>query len=356
MGVIDYSLNGKQFRQNKIFISGGFRTLFSELKLRETKGYTWKNMNGIKTDPSEKPVFEPREITLSGWVEGDSWEQMKENFNAVMIDLTKAGTQRLICDAYGKKTIVCDVKLKDGFPLLEGKTKDGKNIGVFTLKLVEENPIKKILYTESSNLQLSFLSPKMVTVNIDGKAQQAKGNVVINKTLSIRPYNKIQIGGRNLVFGTSQPRTLYTTSLNESYFEYDTVLLEPNSEYTISFYHAFDPTCKGMQVYVSFKNPDQIVLFKELPPTNSQWGQKQVFQFTTDGSSHALCKVFVYNMGSKDGANAGVAIKELKIEKGNKATDWVPAPEDQHYISIAGNIDEITNLNTNAAVLWEILL
>ena len=184
MGVIDYSLNGKQFRQNKIFISGGFRTLFSELKLRETKGYTWKNMNGIKTDPSEKPVFEPREITLSGWVEGDSWEQMKENFNAVMIDLTKAGTQRLICDAYGKKTIVCDVKLKDGFPLLEGKTKDGKNIGVFTLKLVEENPIKKILYTESANLQLSFLSPKMVTVNIDGKSQQAKGNVVINKALS----------------------------------------------------------------------------------------------------------------------------------------------------------------------------
>ena len=72
--------------------------------------------------------------------------------------------------------------------------------------------------------------------------------------------------------------------------------------------------------------------------------------------AHALCKVFVYNVGSKDGANAGAAIKELKIEKGNKATDWVPAPEDQHYISIAGNIDEITNLNTNAAVLWEILL
>ncbi|WP_407497498.1 hypothetical protein [Elizabethkingia meningoseptica] len=148
----------------------------------------------------------------------------------------------------------------------------------------------------------------------------------------------VQVGTRNLVFGTSQPRTLYTTSLNESYFEYDMVLLEPNSEYTISFYHAFDPTCKGMHVYVSFKNPDQIVLFKELPPTNSQWGQKQVFKFTTDGSTHALCKVFVYNMGSKDGANAGVAIKELKIEKGNKATDWTPAPEDiQKQVTTAQN-------------------
>ncbi|MDV3877854.1 hypothetical protein CMU01_17670 [Elizabethkingia anophelis] len=148
----------------------------------------------------------------------------------------------------------------------------------------------------------------------------------------------VQVGARNLVFGTSQPRTLYTTSLNESYFEYDMVLLEPNSEYTISFYHAFDPTCKGMHVYVSFKNPDQIVLFKELPPTNSQWGQKQVFKFTTDGSTHALCKVFVYNMGSKDGANAGVAIKELKIEKGNKATDWTPAPEDiQKQVTTAQN-------------------
>ena len=59
MGVIDYSLNGKQFRQNKIFISGGFRTLFSELKLRETKGYIWKNINGIKQIPLKNLFLNP---------------------------------------------------------------------------------------------------------------------------------------------------------------------------------------------------------------------------------------------------------------------------------------------------------
>ncbi|MDV3704719.1 hypothetical protein [Elizabethkingia anophelis] len=341
MGVIDYSLNGKQFRQNKIFISGGFRTLFSELKLRETKGYIWKNMNGIKTDPSEKPVFEPREITLSGWVEGDSWEQMKENFNTVMIDFTKAGTQRLICDAYGKKSIVCDVKLKDGFPLLEGKTKDGKNIGLFTLKLVEENPIKKILYTESSNLQLSFLSPKMVTVNIDGKAQQAKGNIIINKTLPKRvvsgglknlllesnvqfsvPPGNYRIGGyftsKELEIGKTY--TLMYKSGNGSYGEVGAWV---NARQMIGV-NEIDSGVKTLTfVAEDIAAPRNVIDFFSLPDTN-KWG-----------SIHWAVLVEGDNMPFKS---------------------WVPAPEDQHYISIAGNIDEITNLNTNAAVLWEILL
>ncbi|MCT3800642.1 galactose-binding protein [Elizabethkingia anophelis] len=294
-------------------------------------------MNGIKTDPSEKPVFEPREITLSGWVEGDSWEQMKENFNAVMIDLTKAGTQRLICDAYGKKTIVCDVKLKDGFPLLEGKTKEGKNIGVFTLKLVEENPIKKILYTESSNLQLSFLSPKMVTVNIDGKAQQVKGNVVINKTLSIRPYNKIQIGGRNLFLNSKNPR-VYTNRAPASIM----TGLELNTEYTVSFTAQNFWSAAALHIEFDggigkseFALTGSLKRFSVTMKTNNVTGDLYLWLIDGDGS---------------------VELREIKVEKGNKATDWTPAPEDQHYISISGNIDEITNLNTNAAVLWEILL
>ncbi|MDV3603787.1 hypothetical protein CMU86_11530 [Elizabethkingia anophelis] len=355
MGVIDYSLNGKQFRQNKIFISGGFRTLFSELKLRETKGYTWKNMNGIKTDPSEKPVFEPREITLSGWVEGDSWEQMKENFNAVMIDLTKAGTQRLICDAYGKKTIVCDVKLKDGFPLLEGKTKEGENIGVFTLKLVEENPIKKILYTESSNLQLSFLSPKMVTVNIDGKAQQAKGNIVINKTLPARVILGNYLG-RNLILqskkipaemggGTSlqlEAGGFQLTNATE-FCKWNTSNVQQGL-LTLSFkIKRIEGQGDGRNI--RFYNGTG---YEEIPNTSNITTETIVtHSFRNSGNIQGLYMTFL---------TGRIEIAWLQLEIGNKSTDWTPAPEEQHYISIAGNIDEITNLNTNAAVLWEIFL
>ncbi|OPC51513.1 hypothetical protein BAY06_04070 [Elizabethkingia anophelis] len=355
MGVIDYSLNGKQFRQNKIFISGGFRTLFSELKLRETKGYTWKNMNGIKTDPSEKPVFEPREITLSGWVEGDSWEQMKENFNAVMIDLTKAGTQRLICDAYGKKTIVCDVKLKDGFPLLEGKTKEGKNIGVFTLKLVEENPIKKILYTENSNLQLSFLSPKMVTVNIDGKAQQAKGNIVINKTLPARVILGNYLG-RNLIL-QSKRVPVEMGGGSSLQLEAGGFQLTNATEFcrwntsnvsqgllTLSFkIKRIEGQGDGRNI--RFYNGTG---YEEIPNTSNITTETIVtHNFRNSGNIQGLYMTFL---------TGRIEISWLQLESGNKATDWTPAPEEQHYISIAGNIDEITNLNTNAAVLWEILL
>ncbi|OPC34568.1 hypothetical protein [Elizabethkingia miricola] len=341
MGIIDYSLNGKQFRKNKIFISGGFRTLFSELKLRETKGYAWKNLNGIKTDPSEKPVFEPREITLSGWVEGNNWEQMRENFNAVMIDFTKAGTQRLVCDAYGKKTIVCDVKLKDGFPLLEGKTKDGKNVGTFTLKLVEENPIKKILYTENANLQLSFLSPKMVTINIDGKAQQAKGNIIINKTL---PKRVVSGGIKNLLLESNvqisvPPGTYriggYLTSK----------LLEVGKTYTL-MYKSGNGGFGEVQAWVNGRQPIGV---------NETDGGIKTFTFTQIDIPISANIIDFYSAPTTDKWGS---IHWAVLVEGDKMPfqSWVPAPEDQHYISIAGNIDEITNLNTNAAVLWENLL
>ncbi|HCD9234507.1 TPA: hypothetical protein NEG48_001489 [Elizabethkingia anophelis] len=356
MEEVVYSLNGIEFNTKnnpyKIFVSKS-DGLMAKLKPKAKTTYEWPNQHGKQSNPLQKVRYESREISLECWVEGSGWKEMKDNYDALMSEFDKLGTQRLIISPFGTTTpLIYDVALVESSDPKQAFNK-GEMVGVFTIKMTEERPVKKVLYTASTNLQLSFNSPSQVIINIDGKAQQAKGDVSINTNLPIRSVGKNLLNGRNLVFGTSQPRTLYTTSLNESYFEYDMVLLEPNSEYTISFYHAFDPTCKGMHVYVSFKNPDQIVLFKELPPTNSQWGQKQVFQFTTDGSSHALCKVFVYNMGSKDGASAGVAIKELKIEKGNNATDWTPAPEDQHYISIAGNIDEITNLNTNAQILWE---
>ncbi|WP_139369772.1 hypothetical protein [Elizabethkingia anophelis] len=312
-------------------------------------------MNGIKTDPSEKPVFEPREITLSGWVEGDSWEQMKENFNAVMIDLTKAGTQRLICDAYGKKTIVCDVKLKDGFPLLEGKTKEGKNIGVFTLKLVEENPIKKILYTENSNLQLSFLSPKMVTVNIDGKAQQAKGNIVINKTLPARVILGNYLG-RNLIL-QSKRVPVEMGGGSSLQLEAGGFQLTNATEFcrwntsnvsqgllTLSFkIKRIEGQGDGRNI--RFYNGTG---YEEIPNTSNITTETIVtHNFRNSGNIQGLYMTFL---------TGRIEISWLQLESGNKATDWTPAPEEQHYISIAGNIDEITNLNTNAAVLWEILL
>ncbi|MCT4142973.1 hypothetical protein HZP35_14000 [Elizabethkingia anophelis] len=351
MGKINWSINGKNFESFGIKVAAS-RGLGDDLKQKERQSYNWPGRNGKQYNLNSVPKYEERVIELDCYIVGYNWDVMVNKFNSFSSEFAKMGTQRFIVEIFSYKPRVYDILLSDKTVLSEVK-QEGHSFGTFTLKFVEPEPIKKVLYSESTTLQLSFNTPSSVIINIDGKAQQAKGDVSINTNLPIRSVGKNLLNGRNLVFGTSQPRTLYTTSLNESYFEYDMVLLEPNSEYTISFYHAFDPTCKGMQVYVSFKNPDQIVLFKELPPTNSQWGQKQVFQFTTDSSSHALCKVFVYNIGSKDGANAGVAIKELKIEKGNKATDWTPAPEDQHYISIAGNIDEITNLNTNAQILWE---
>ena len=73
-----------------------------------------------------------------------------------------------------------------------------------------------------------------------------------------------------------------------------------------------------------------------------------IFTWTYPTDTYVL-RVNVYHPNSTN----TIKCWEVKVEKGNKATDWTPAPEDEKYIIIAGDIDEITNLTTNANVLWE---
>lgn len=178
MKFVEYSLNGISFRANKIFIQES-KGLLDKLKPKPRKAYDWAEQHG-KTIDLSAPKYEERVITLKGWVQGDDWQEMKQNFDRLMSEFDKEGLARLIVN-FGKE-LVYDVYLADGVEL-EKKFDQGKQVGFFTLKMKEPRPVKKVLKLQGNTLTLSCVSMDWVNINIDGENQTLKGNINLAKNL-----------------------------------------------------------------------------------------------------------------------------------------------------------------------------
>ncbi|MDV3751216.1 galactose-binding protein [Elizabethkingia anophelis] len=350
MGKINWTINGKNFDSFGIGVSAsrGFGDL---LKQKDRPSYNWPGQNGKQYNLDIKPKYEERTIELDCFVIGNDWNMMEDQFRSFSSEFDKKGTQRLIVEIFSYKPRVYDVILSDKTILNEVK-KEGKSAGTFTLKLVEPSPVKRILYTESTTLQLSFNTPSSVIINIDGKAQQAKGDVSINTNLPARDIVDNYLG-RNLILQSNRVPVEMgggsSLQLEAGGFQLTnaTEFCRWNTSnvsqglLTLSFkIKRLEGQGDGRNI--RFYNGTG---YEEIPNTSNITSETIVkHSFRNSGDIQGLYMTFL---------TGRIEISWMQLESGNKATDWTPAPEDQHYISISGNIDEITNLNTNAQILWE---
>jgi hypothetical protein len=167
--------------------------------------------------------------------------------------------------------------------------------------------------------------------------------------------NNLQVGGRNLLTKTNQGKTYWSfnkqngTVSIESYetigvkinctvastgyavilyaFEQKQVnLLEPNMEYVLSFDLISSNTVAAS---VRICQPDATDMLANAVAFHVDAGTKWVHKsvtLRTNALTLDKSNQFVYINGfNKVGT---VCFKNLKLEKGNKATDWTPAPED----------------------------
>lgn len=178
MKFVEYSLNGISFRANKIFIQES-KGLLDKLKPKPRKAYDWAEQHGKAIDLSA-PKYEERVITLKGWVQGDDWQEMKQNFDRLMSEFDKEGAARLIVN-FGKE-LVYDVYLADGVDLDKSFTQ-GRQVGFFTMKLIEPRPVKKVLKLVGNRLNLAFTSEDWISININGKNETLRGRISLNKEL-----------------------------------------------------------------------------------------------------------------------------------------------------------------------------
>lgn len=351
MAELVWSLNGKYFKDFGVGISSSDGIL-GELKPKKQDTKDWSEYNGVALDLTKKPKYEAREFTLSGWIVGADWLTMLNNFNALFGEFRNAGKQRLLLDVFGQKTLVFDVRCDDEIKLKK-TFKQGKMVGMFSLKLIEHNPIKKILYTANSNLQLAFNTPKWVEVNVDGKIDVYKGTVNINKALTNRAVTGYNFEGRNLLQKSQGSFKPNINSLdNYQYYADSKITLTQGTQYVLSaktngiFSNIHDTSTQSDRCLIWLYNADLGVNAIISDVNTGTKGSVFTWNYPTE---EYILRVNVYHPNSTNQIKAW----NLKIEKGNKTTDWTPAPEDQHFINIAGNIDEITGLTTNATVLWE---
>ena len=181
----------------------------------------------------------------------------------------------------------------------------------------------------------------------------------------------IQIGGRNLLPGTGSGAGWYGSSAYSFDAETHTFSLpnSTNSEnsirfkteknfetetYTLSAEIKATQNVSSVDMYCYDGNVKDIYQ-KVIAATDIADFTKCAFTFTVDGLNSGADYSFYYvrfdNNGTTDGNEAVVYIRNVKLEKGNKATDWTPAPEDMATGEDAAEIAE--DVSNNAAQITE---
>ncbi|WP_454060168.1 hypothetical protein [Elizabethkingia ursingii] len=328
MGEVKCFLNGKNLKDFGIRVSK-YDGLAGKPKPREQSTYKWPGYHGRQSDPMQKPEYEERSISLDCWIVGGEWQDMKEKFDELLSEFDKVGTQRLIVSPFGYKPLIYNVKLSDGVEL-QKDFRDGQMVGVFTLKMVEENPIKKILRIESSELHISFKSGKWVDINTGYSSLFKKGDVTINETL---PFETSDEG--NLILASTEIKKYYETS----------ALVDSNvKQYT----YGADASGTGNYTLYAIGRNKNTNVFEVLgrQAYDLSGPQRIGVHFSANLDLYGKLVFTLQNTG-----NQTLPMSKAVLKTGYESFDY-ESNINTHYISLAGDIDEITDLNTNAEVLW----
>lgn len=139
---IAYLVDGIDFKTFGVFVSGSDGIL-NRPKLKTPASVSWDNYHGEAVDLMHK-FYESREITLSCFIKAESkidFIQQLANFER---QFDKKGTQRLVIDVHPVKPLIYEVYCKDAIEITK-EWNDNLMVGTFKLKLIEPEPVKRIL-------------------------------------------------------------------------------------------------------------------------------------------------------------------------------------------------------------------
>lgn len=218
------------------------------------------------------------------------------------------------------------------------------------------------LATDQNNL---YSSLKTVTDTVSSQGTQlstVQGQIsskVWQQDITTAVTN-LQIGGRNLYKGTKYWNGEWiikdgVTIAGDvakmtavAYPSYGTVAVKSKEQYTISIEIKSDTahtTAEGGVILLDFvDSKNQHVVAKWVPGSfTTEWKR---INYTFDvPESHNIVALWV---GLRNNSNKVVYFRYLKLEKGNKATDWTPAPEDidANISSVEGKVTTVSNQYT----------
>jgi len=137
-----YWLDGVDFKTYGVYVSDS-EGVVSRPKLKSMASVSWDNYHGESVDLQHK-FYEPREITLSCFIKADSKNDFITKISAFEQLFDNPGTNRLMIDVHPIKPLIYEVYCKDEIAVSK-KWNDALMVGTFKLKLIEPEPVKRIL-------------------------------------------------------------------------------------------------------------------------------------------------------------------------------------------------------------------
>lgn len=167
-----------------------------------------------------------------------------------------------------------------------------------------------------------------LTAEQQARILQLQQNLQQAKTFAEQKVNELDIGGRNLVINSKNEVYKEYRGTSEAYIIYQIAggQLEPNTQYTLSLEYKSQDVRSVDLFFIS--SSGQHKSKEQLPNTNGTW-RKEIFTFTTGNNPNQRGNIRIDNNGSALGnVISKLWTRFIKLEKGNKPTDWSPAPED----------------------------
>lgn len=139
---IAYLVDGIDFKTWGVFVSGSDGIL-NRPKLKTPASVSWDNYHGESVDLLHK-FYESREITLSCFIKASSKIDFITQLADFQHQFDKKGTQRLVIDVHPVKPLIYEVYCKDAIEITK-EWNDNLMVGTFKLKLIEPEPVKRVL-------------------------------------------------------------------------------------------------------------------------------------------------------------------------------------------------------------------
>lgn len=137
-----YLLDGVDFKQYGVFVSGS-DGIMNRPKMKAPATVSWDNYHGESVDLLHK-FYESREITLSCFIKAESKLDFIKRITDFEKLFDKKGTNRLVIDVHPVKPLIYEVYCKDAIEVTK-EWSDELMVGTFKLKLVEPEPVKRVL-------------------------------------------------------------------------------------------------------------------------------------------------------------------------------------------------------------------
>ncbi len=330
MGEVKHFINGKNFKDYGVHISQS-DGLFDILKIKNLEKYDWKEYHGHSVNLDVKKT-EARIISLKGFIVGDDWKTMRDNFYELFSELDKKGTQRYMIEPFGMTPLFYEVYRENEINLVKRFRDNGQMVGVFDMQLIEPNPKKRILKINTDEVNLKIIGETVAEIFWgNGTKTTTSGNFFENYSYITPDFSE-----------TSEiPKTATAEPM-----EYEISAPISTANYVLTSIVSVDESIFGKAYLIGKIAGEYEVIKTENVALNSGSNLIKI-PFNTDLSIYERFVLKVLD----DAGNEITGIEYLSVNLYNANTTDKPTVIGEKVIIIAGNIEELT-IETDAEVLW----